>query len=94
MKNELKFSSAQDYLNYDFDDNFCFFYKELEAYLKSIQKIDPEEGPLVDFEKKFSKIIYDLFMTYDVLVIDQEEEKLYGEIKGVRFFIRDGIHEE
>ena len=91
---ELKFTSPEQYLSYDFDDNFLFFYDELEGIAKSIDIIDPDYAPLIDFEKEFSKFIFDLFKIYDCLVLIPDEETLYGEIGGKRFFIREGKREE
>lgn len=87
---ELKFTSAQDYLNYDFDDNFCFFYEEQKEFMESIKRIDPDQVIFIDFEQKFADIIFDLFKRYDALIIDTDQEKLFGEINGERFFLKDG----
>ena len=91
---ELKFTSAQDYLNYDFDDGFCFFYEEQKAFMESIKRIDPDQVIFIDFEQKFADIIFDLYKRYDALIIDTDQEKLFGEINGERFFLKEGIQEE
>lgn len=89
---EHRFTSAQDYFNYDFDDSFCFFYKEMVEYIESIEKIDP--APIIDCPQKIADLVKDLLKIYDVLIINLEEERLYGEINGERFLVKEGMHEE
>ena len=74
---ELVFPTAQDYLNYDFDDNFCFFAEELKAFMESIEKVDPGASMFIDFEQKFAEIIFELYDRYDALIINVEEERFY-----------------
>lgn len=90
---ELKFTCAQDYLNYDFDDGFCFFIEEQLAFMESIKRIDPDQVIFIDFEQKFADIIFDLYKRYDALIIDTDQEKLFGEINGEKFFLKEGVHE-
>lgn len=81
---ELKFYSSEDYLDYDFDDSYCFFYLELKEYG---EKAFPDPS-LVDYEKKFKRIIADLYKIYDALILIPDEEILYGLIGQTRFLIR------
>lgn len=95
MKNgELRFTSAQDYLNYDFDDNYGFFAAEMTAYMDSIERVDPGESMNIDFPHLVVLKIHELFKTYDTLIINPDEERLYGEIHGERFYLKDGYHED
>lgn len=89
---EYRFTSAQDYINYDFDDNFGFFHAEVLEFIESIEKID--QGAFIDCPQKITELIKDLFRIYDALIINEEEEKLFGEINGQRFLVKEGIHEE
>ena len=91
---ELKFTSAQEYLDYDFDDNYGFFAAELTKYMESIERIDPGESMNLDFTQLFADKIKGLFKTYDCLIINTEEEKLFGEIKGKRVFLKNGYQED
>ena len=89
---EIKFYTVQEYYNYDFDDNFCFFYGEILEYINSIEKID--SAPFIDVPQKIASILTGLFKTYDCLIINPDEERLYGEIGGVRYLVREGAREE
>lgn len=91
---ELRFYTAQDYINYDFDDNFGFFVSELTGHMESIERVDPGESMNIDFPQLVAEKITELFKSYDCLIINTEEERLYGEINGERFYIKDGYHED
>jgi hypothetical protein len=91
---EIIFRTPQEYLNYDFDDNFCFYFDELQAIAQSVKIIDPDSAPMTNFDQEFGKIIHGLFQIYECLILQPDEEKLFGEINGVRFFIRESKREE
>lgn len=95
MENEeIRFTNAQDYWNYDFDDNFGFFAKEIKKHVEGVERAEPGGAMHIDFDSLIFKKIKRLFKYYDCLIISPEEEKLYGEINGERFYIKDGYHED
>ena len=62
--------------------------------MNSIERVDPAASMVIDFTQIFANTIFELFKSYDSLIINTEEEKLYGVIHGERFYLKDGYHED
>lgn len=78
---EIRLNTAQNYINYDFDDNYGFFANEIKKHVESVERVEPGGSMHIDFDSLIFKKIKRLFNYYDCLIINPEEEKLYGSVK-------------
>jgi hypothetical protein len=79
------FKNYKEYLLFDHEDSWGFFIQELNKFGRIIERVDPGN---VDYRSKFVEIIKQLFEVYEALIIDIDEQTLWGSIGKNRYLIK------